>query len=86
MLINVGAIARTIGVAAAGTRGTGSLSLLSARSLSATGGATLAGRTLSSRTGQLTGTPRLPLVRPNASGVYAVRIPAHAAAILALSR
>ena len=76
---------RTIGVTASGTRGTGSLSLLSAKSLSATGGTTLAGRSLSSRTGQLTGTPSLTLVTPNAKGVYAVRVPAHAAAILTLS-
>jgi hypothetical protein len=82
VLTNVGSVARTIGVTASGTRGTGSLSLLRAKSLSATGGATLAGRSLSSRTGQLTGTPRVTLIRPNANGVYAVRVPAHAAAIL----
>jgi hypothetical protein len=85
VLTNVGSAARTIGVTASGTRGTGSVSLLSAKSLSATGGTTLAGRSLSPRTGQLTGTPRLTLVRPNARGVYAVRVPAHAAAILTLS-
>ena len=85
VLTNVGPVARTIGVTASGTRGTGSLPLLSAKSLSATGGTTLAGRSLSSRTGQLTGTPSLTLVRPNARGVYAVRVPAHAAAILTLS-
>jgi hypothetical protein len=85
VLTNVGSIARTIGVTASGTRDTGSLSLLSAGSLSATGGTTLAGQSLSSRTGQLTGTPSLTLVRPNAKGVYAVRVPAHAAAILLLS-
>ena len=85
VLTNVGSVARTIGVSASGTHGTGSVSLLSARSLSATGGATLGGRRLSSRTGQLAGTPRVTLVRPNAKGVYAVRVPAHAAAILALS-
>ncbi len=85
VLTNVGSRARTIGVTASGTRGTGSLSLLTAKSLSATGGTTLAGRSLSSRTGQLTGTPRATLVRPNAKGVYAVRVPAHAAAILTLS-
>jgi hypothetical protein len=50
-----------------------------------TGGTTLAGRSRSSRTGQITGTPRVTLVRPNAKGVYAVRVPAHAAAILTLS-
>jgi hypothetical protein len=85
VLTNVGRGARTIGVTASGTGGTGFLSLLSAKSLSATSGTTLAGRSLSSRTGQLTGTPRLTRVRPNANGVYAVRVPAHAAAILTLS-
>ena len=86
VLTNVGAAARTIGVSAAGTRGSsGSLSLLSARSLRATGGTTLAGQSLSSHTGQLTGTRRLAPVRPNARGVYAVRVPAHAAAILTLA-
>jgi hypothetical protein len=85
VLTNVGSDARTIGVSASGTHGTGSLSLLSAKSLSATGGTTLAGQRLSSRTGELTGAPRLTLVRPNAKGVYGVRVPAHAAAILTLS-
>jgi hypothetical protein len=85
VLTNVGSVARTIGVTASGTRGTGSLSLLNAKSLSATGGSTLAGQCLSSRTGELTGTPSLTLVKPNAKGVYEVRVPAHAAAILALS-
>jgi hypothetical protein len=85
VLTNVGSVAHIIGVAGSGTRGTGSLSLLSAKSLSATGGTTLAGQNLSSRTGQLTGTPNLTVVRPNAKGVYAVRVPAHAATILTLS-
>ena len=85
VLTNVGSVARTIGVTASGTRGTGSLSLLSARSLSATGGTRLAGQRLSSRTGQLTGRPSYTLVTPNAKGVYAIRVPAHAAAILTLS-
>lgn len=85
VLTNVGSGARTIGVSASGIRGTGSLSLLTAKSLSATGGTTLAGRSLSSRTGQLTGTPRVTLVRPNAKSVYAVRVPAHAAAVLTLA-
>lgn len=86
VLTNVGAAARTIAVTASGARGTGSVSLLRARSLSATGGTTLAGRHLSARTGQLTGSPRLTPVRPTAQGVYRVRVPAHAAAILTLSR
>jgi hypothetical protein len=85
VLTNVGAGARTIGVTAAGAHGAGSLSLLTAKSLTATGGATLAGQRVSPRTGQLTGTPRLTLVRPNARGVYGVRVPANAAAILTLS-
>jgi hypothetical protein len=84
VLSNVGTVARTIGVTASGTQGTGTVSLLSAKSLSATTGTTLAGQSLSSRTGQLTGTPSLTLVSPNAKGVYAVRVPAHAAAILTL--
>jgi hypothetical protein len=85
VLTNVGSVTRTLGVTALGTRGTGSLSLLRAKSLSATGGTTLAGQSLSSRTGQLTGTQSLTLVSPNAKGVYAVRVPAHAAAMLTLS-
>ncbi len=85
VLTNVGSAARTVGVTASGAHGTGSLALLSARSLSATGGTTLAGQRLSSRTGELTGTPRQTTVAPNAGGVYAVRVPAHAAAILTLS-
>jgi hypothetical protein len=85
VLTNVGSTTRAIGVTASGARGPGSLSLLSARSLSATRGTTLAGQSLSSRTGQLAGTPHGTLVRPNAGRVYAVRVPAHAAAILTLS-
>jgi len=85
VLTNVSSVARTTGVTASGTRGTGSLSLLSAKSLSATGGTTLSGQSLSPRTGQLNGTPSLTLVRPTAKGVYAVRVPAHAAAILTLA-
>lgn len=85
VLTNVGRTARTIGVNASGTRGRGSLSLLTARSLSATGGTTLGGQRLSSRTGQLAGTPRVTLVSPNAKRVYGVRVPAHAAAILTLA-
>jgi hypothetical protein len=85
VLTNVGSVARTLGVTASSTRGTGSLSLLTAKSLSATRGTTLAGQSLSSRTGQLIGTPSLTLVTPNAKGVYAVRVPAHAAAILTFS-
>jgi len=85
VLTDVGSAARTIGVTATGTRGTGSLSLLTARSLNATGGATLAGQRLSARSGRLAGAPTVTPVRPNAGGVYAVRVPAHAAAILTLS-
>jgi hypothetical protein len=85
VVTNVGSAARTIGVKAFRARGTGSLSLLSASSLGATGGTTLTGQKLSPRTGQLAGTPRLTLVKPNATGVYAVRVPAHAAAILKLT-
>ncbi|MGH2907921.1 MAG: hypothetical protein ACRDK8_01315, partial [Solirubrobacteraceae bacterium] len=86
VLTNVGSAARTVGVTASGTRGTGSVSLLSARSLSSTGGTTLAGQRLSPHTGQLTGAPRATRVGPNRRGVYGVRVPAHAAAILTLAR
>jgi hypothetical protein len=85
VLTNVGSVAHAIGVTTSRTRGTGSVSLLSARSLNATNGTTLAGQSLSARTGQLAGTPSLMVVRPNARGVYAVRVPAHAAAILTLA-
>jgi hypothetical protein len=85
VLTNAGPVARTVGVAASSTHGTGALSLLTAKSLSATAGTTLAGQSLSARTGQLTGTPHRTLIRPNGKGVYAVRVPAHAAAVLALS-
>jgi hypothetical protein len=85
VLTNVGSVARTIGVTASGTHGAGSLSLLTAKSLNATAGTTLAGQSLSSRTGLLTGAPGLAMIKPNAKGVYGVRVPAHAAAILTLS-
>ena len=84
VLTNVGSTARTVGVTAAGARVTGSLSLLSAGSLTATGGVTLAGQKLSSRTGQLAGTPTLSSIRASHRGVYTVRVPPHAAAILTL--
>ncbi len=84
ILTNVGARSRTIGVSASGTHGTGSVSLLSNHSLSATTGTTLAGQSLSSQTGQLTGTSHHLLISPNAAGVYAVHVPAHTAAILTL--
>ncbi|HEY3773748.1 MAG TPA: glycosyl hydrolase family 79 C-terminal domain-containing protein [Solirubrobacteraceae bacterium] len=86
VLTNVGAASRTIDVRVAGTHGSGSVSLLSGGSLTATGGTTLAGQTLSPQTGRLAGTPRATLVKPNHEGAYAVRVPAHAAAILTLSR
>jgi hypothetical protein len=85
VLTNVGSVSRTIGVAASGRRGTGSVSLLSAKSLSATSGTTLAGQSLSPSTGQLTGTQHVTSVKPNATGVYAVRVPAHAAVVLTLA-
>jgi hypothetical protein len=84
VLTNVGSAPRTVGVSASGTRGPGSLSLLSAKSLSATSGTTLGGQHLSPRTGQLTGPLRAIRIRPNAERAYAVRVPAHAAAILTL--
>jgi hypothetical protein len=85
VLTNVGSTARTVGVSAAGTHGTGSVSLLSAKSLSATGGATLGGQSLDPHTGQLSGKQRLTQVKPNAKGVYEVKVPAGSAAILTLA-
>ena len=85
VLTNVGATAHTISVTASGTSGTGSVSLLTSHSLSATTGTTLAGQTLSSRTGQLSGPTHHTLLAPNATGTYTIRVPAHSAAILTLS-
>lgn len=85
VLTNVGSTARTVGVSAAGTHGIGSLSYLSAKSLSATDGATLGGQRLDLHTGQLSGQQRLTSVKPNAKGVYEVKVPAGSAAILTLA-
>jgi hypothetical protein len=86
VLTNVGSVTRTLGVRASGMHGPGSLSLLTARSLTATGGVTLGGQTVSSHTGELSRTPRVTRVRPSGKRTYTVRVPAHAAAILTLSR
>jgi hypothetical protein len=82
VLTNVGAMPRTINIIPAGVHRIGSLSLLQARSLSATNDTMLAGQSLSSRTGELAGTPHLKSIRPTAEGIYAVPIPPHTAAIL----
>jgi hypothetical protein len=82
VLTNVSSAARTVGVSVAGGRGTGVISALSAASLTATSGATLAGQSLSPTSGQLAGAASYTLVRANSRGVYAVRVPAHSAAIL----
>jgi hypothetical protein len=86
VLTNVGTAARTVAVAASGARGAGTVSLLTARSLSATGDVTLSGEHLSTRTGQLTGTPHQAPVTPDAAGAYRVTVPAHSAAILTVQR
>jgi hypothetical protein len=86
VLTNVGTKARTINVIpAAGVQGTGSLSLLQARSLRSTTGITLAGQGLSPRRGELAGTPRLTPIEPTTKGIYVVPIPPHTAAILDIS-
>jgi hypothetical protein len=82
VLTNVSSSARTVGVSAAGARGTGTVARLTAGSLTATSGETLAGQHLSSSAGALTGATRYTLVKPNAKRVYAVKVPAHSAAIL----
>jgi hypothetical protein len=84
VLTNVGAAARTVAVTASGVHGAGSVSFLRASSLSATSGATLGGRQISARTGRLTGTPQVTPVSPNATGAYAVTVPADAAAVLTI--
>ena len=84
VLTNVGAEARTIGVSVSRRHGTGSVSTLEAPSLSATAGTTLDGQAISPVTGRLAGPPHPTRVTPNAGGVYAVPVPAHAAAILTL--
>jgi hypothetical protein len=85
VLTNVGSSPRTVGVSASGAHGTGSVAALTAPSLGSTSGATLGGQGLSSSTGELTGSPDDTLVTPNAKGVYAVKVPAHSAAILTVS-
>jgi hypothetical protein len=82
VLTNVAGAARTVGVTVAGVRSSGVITRLEAASLTATSGTTLAGERLSPTTGELTGSPRYTLVRANRRGVYAVRVPAHSAAIL----
>ncbi len=82
VLTNITSSTRTVGVFASGGHGTGVQTLLTAPSLTATSGTTLAGQHLSSGTGELAGTSSHTLVRPNAKGVYAVKVPAHSAAIL----
>ena len=87
MLTDLGSDPRTIDLTAADTHGvTGTVSLLSAASLNATGGVTLGGRRLSARTGGLSGTEHTTTVRPDRHDVYAVTVPAHSAAILTLPR
>jgi hypothetical protein len=85
VLTNTGATARTLSVRATGTHGAGSVSLLDAGSLTATGGTTLGGQRLSATTGQLSGTAHTTAVPRTAAGVYQVVVPAHAAAILTLA-
>jgi hypothetical protein len=85
VLTNVGSAARTVAISASGAHGPGSVTRLSARSLSATGGVTLAGRHLSPSTGLLAGASRATRVRPNTRGDYTVRVPAGSAAILTVA-
>lgn len=84
VLTNVGAAAQTVAVSAPGAHADGSVALLRAPSLGATGGTTLAGQRLSPRSGQLAGSQKLTTVKPGAGGVYQVAVPAGSAAILTL--
>jgi hypothetical protein len=85
VLTNIGSSLRTLGVRVRGAHGTGSVAVLTAASLTATSGTSLAGQKLSPRTGSLTGPAHSTQVEPNVKGVYAVKVPAHAAAILTVS-
>ncbi len=82
VLTNITARPATIGVSTRGVRGTGTESVLTAGSLTATSGTTLAGQSIAASSGQLSGSARHRFIKPNARGVYAVKVPAHSAAIL----
>ena len=86
VLTNVGSVARTIGVTASGTRGIGSR-VAPERQVAGRHRRHDAGGPEPVRRARVSSPARraLTLVRPNARGVYAVRVPAHAAAILTLS-
>ena len=73
-------------VRARGVRGTGTLELLTAPSLGAGSGVTLAGQSFgaSTTTGLLAGAPRTFTVAP-AHGAYALRVPPATAAMLTLA-
>jgi hypothetical protein len=83
VLTNVTASTATVGVQAAGARGAGTVEVLRAASgsLGATGGITLGGQTISTHTGQLTGTPVTTTVH-SSHGVYNVTVPAASASIV----
>ena len=86
VVINQGASERVVDVRARGVRGTGTLELLTAPSLGARSGVTLAGQSFgaSTTTGLLAGAPRTFTVAP-AHGAYALRVPPATAAMLTLA-
>ncbi len=85
VVINQGAGERVVDVRAPGVRGTGTLELLTAPSLGARSGVTLAGQSFgtSTTTGVLAGAPTTTEVAP-ARGGYALRVPPATAAMLTI--
>jgi hypothetical protein len=87
VLTNTSSSARTLPVQIAGAGGTATATMLDAASINSTTGVTLAGETISSTTGQLTGTPVVTTVKPSGpygrSGArYPVHVPGSSAVVL----
>jgi Glycosyl hydrolase family 79 C-terminal beta domain len=87
VLTNVNSNAATVGVHGAGADGTASVQILRAASggLRATGGITLGGQSISTRTGQLVGTPVTTTVH-SSNDAYNVTVPGASAAIVTFTR
>ena len=83
VLVNTSTTARSIHLKVAGASGPAALTRLQASGLSATGGVTLAGTSLSPSTGALSGTVNATQVAPAAGG-YPIELPPATATILSL--
>jgi hypothetical protein len=84
VLINTSSAAHTLHLKLAGVTGPGTLSRLTAPSLTASGSTTLGGQTINAGTGKLAGASSATTVTPS-SGIYSVTVPAASAAILTLT-